>query len=81
MNSREKGFTVIEVVGVLVVVALLAFVAWTFVDSRTEKLDGETGGEQVIENEEDLVNVEDELLETDLDSELDTSEIEEVLTR
>lgn len=79
MSSRENGFTVIEVVVVLVVVALLAFVAWTFIDSRTEDSNGEPRSEQVIENEEDLANAEDELLETDLDSELDTSEIEEIL--
>ena len=83
MNSRENGFTVIEVIVVLVVVALLAFVAWTFIDSRSEDLgsDSEPRSEEVIENQEDLANAEGELLEADFDNELDTSEIEEALAQ
>ena len=80
-NNKQHGFSAVEVILVIVVIALLAFVAWSFFDARSEDNDtAQQASEQQIENSEDLADAEDLLLETDIDGELDTEELDESLS-
>lgn len=84
MRSKQNGFTPVEVVLVVVVVALLAFAGYRLWQAQQ---DGQpsTGtttteeGAPEVNSADDLDEAEEFLNESDIDSELDTSDIDETL--
>jgi len=82
MHNNRSGFSAIEVVLVITVIALLAFAVWRFMDasdldqSGTEPTQTE---EQAIEDESDLEDAENFLEDLDIDEELDESELQAAL--
>lgn len=81
MRSQNQGFSAVEVVLALVLVALIGAAVWVF--ATAENGDGPDADteEAAIESSEDLEAAEQELLDTDFDSELDTSEFDDVLSQ
>ncbi len=79
MNSRNNGFTVIEVLLTVFLVALIGFAVWAFWTTEQEPVEEPTSEPVTIENAEDLDRAEDELMAEDLDGELDSSDLDEVL--
>ena len=83
MSSRQQGFTIVEVILVIVVVGVLAFAGWRFLDARhaAQQTADTSTTEQVpeVNDTEDLDEAESYLQETDIDAELDTSELDEVM--
>lgn len=81
MKSRQDGFTLIEGLIVVAVVALLAFAGWRLYEARvSEQTDVATEEYPAVESQEDLSEVESFLMETDIDEELDTSELDQVIS-
>jgi predicted negative regulator of RcsB-dependent stress response len=84
---NQKGFSAVEAILLVLVVALLVFVGWRYWDSQQvdEQPESATIEQQdqneppEINSQEDLQESEDFLLEQDIDGELDTSEIDEAL--
>lgn len=83
--KNNRGFSVIEVLLVLVIIGLLAFAGWTVYKNNDseENSNAQTGTTQqtapVVESTEDLTEAEEFLETADVDAELDTSEIDEAL--
>lgn len=87
MKNNQQGVGAVGVIVLLVVVGLIVFGAWWYLNSQNETDDQTTPApttqeDQVpeIEEEGDLQNTEEFLEDTDVDQELDTSEIDAVLT-
>jgi predicted negative regulator of RcsB-dependent stress response len=84
---NQKGFSAVEALLLVLVIALLVFVGWRYwysqqVDQQPEPAAIEQQDQNEppeINSQEDLQQSEDFLLEQDIDGELDTSEIDSAL--
>lgn len=78
-NNKQSGFSVVEVVLVVVVLAFVAIVVMSINDRRSPDTDSNTNTVidpiPIINNAQDLDAAEDTLNDTDLDS-LDDSELD-----
>lgn len=82
MNSKNKGFAVVEILIVVAVIALIGFLGWTFYNKQ---LVGDTpstvntsaeGVMPEVSNDADLQSAENALEGIDIDSAVDTSDID-----
>lgn len=88
LNKSQKGFGLIEILLTVVVVSLVGFIIWTFYQKQADKQNGSESNssqaqqEQVpeINNSQDLEKAEESLQSTEIDKQLDTSEIDESLS-
>lgn len=81
MKSRQDGFTLIEGLIIVAVVALLAFAGWRLYEARVdEQADVATEEYPAVESQEDLGEAENFLMDTDIDDELDTSELDKAIS-
>ena len=88
MKLNNRGFSAIEGIAILVIVAIIGFVGWKVYSSQDQ---GSTDAPQITEQQsdaeqapdvnssEDLEQAEDYLNEQNIDEQLDTSEIDEAL--
>ena len=84
-NNSSKGFSIVEVALVFVVVAIISLLGWTFLNKQSTN---DTPNTDIINNpivedklpevnsNEDLQSAEDALNAIDIDKEIDTSDIE-----
>ncbi len=72
------------IVVILVALALVAFAFWRIQNGTTDEANGEPQSSEVEESDDiqdasELEAIENELQETDIDAELNTSELDEVI--
>ncbi|MDZ7744199.1 MAG: hypothetical protein U5K77_00345 [Candidatus Saccharibacteria bacterium] len=86
MRNNQQGFSAIAIIAILVVVAVVAFAGWRVYDAQengTESTPEVTSQERTpapeVSDSQDLEEAESYLKDIDVDSELDTSEIDEAL--
>jgi prepilin-type N-terminal cleavage/methylation domain-containing protein len=84
-NNSQSGFTIIEVVLVVVVLAIIGFLGWRFLSSQvtTDKTNDESSQQQeppIVKSSDDLKSAEDFLNDTEIENTLDTSEIDAALS-
>lgn len=84
MNKMQKGFTVVEAVILIAIVGLVGVIGWKVYDNSRAKdnvATTTTATDEVptVTSASDLIDAEDYLNKTDIDSELSTSEIDEAL--
>lgn len=80
MKRNQEGFSLLEVIAVVAVVALVAFAGWRLYEARDDQ-DGEVSDNYpTIESQDDLGEAAGFLMEVDIDSDLDTSELDEVIS-
>jgi type II secretory pathway component PulJ len=89
MKNNNKGFSVVEVVIGIFIIAAVAGSAW-LVLSRRQNNKSDTSATQssqnqvsdkAISNENDLKNSAAELNSTDIDSQLDTTDVDQALAQ
>lgn len=88
MNLRNKGFSLVEALLIVAVIGIIAFVGWRVWDASQSADTGsdvqtseQTTAENApaVESSEDLGEAEEFLNNTNVDEELDTSELDGVL--
>lgn len=84
--KNQKGFSIVEVVLVIIVLAILVLVGWLFykntnqMNKSTDQTTQQSKNEvPEVKNTEDLKKTEDYLKQSDIDKQLDTSEIDSAL--
>ncbi len=85
-NRNQKGFAALEIIIVVVVVGILGFAGWLVYDRQksnndtTDTVQTTESTDQEVKSAEDLKKVEDQLNQSDIDKELDTTEIDAALS-
>lgn len=85
LRSNQKGFSAAGLVLLLVVLALIAFAGWRVFSSQQSNTAQPAGNGETqtaipeVKSKQDLKRSEEFLNATDIDSELDTSELDEAL--
>jgi len=86
MNNKQNGFSAVAVLLVLILVAVIVFAGWRVMNSQesdtstTPAITQPQNEVPEVNNNDDLQRSEDFLNGTDIDSELDTSELDSVLS-
>jgi len=81
-NKFQRGFGVIEVILIIAIFAVIAFIGWRVYTSQTSAPENQavvSNETPKVETASDLQKAEQYLSESDIDKELDTSEIDSVL--
>lgn len=81
-KNKQAGFGVVEVLLILTVLSLVGFVGWRLYEANKKpEVETATSGNDTtaIEKAEDLEAAKQQLNNEDVDSTLDTSEIDETL--
>lgn len=80
-GNKQSGFSVVEIVLVVAVVAALVLVGWWVYQMQTgnDQNDSQQGGVPQVDSAEDLQKAETYLGEVNLDEKFDTSEMEAAL--
>ncbi|MBA2279048.1 hypothetical protein H0V99_01220 [Candidatus Saccharibacteria bacterium] len=84
MNNKQSGFAAIEALVIVLVVGVLAFAGWKVYDSRNNSAPATTASNSdstpAVQKADDLDAANDYLNDQDIDSKLDTSEIDAALS-
>jgi prepilin-type N-terminal cleavage/methylation domain-containing protein len=87
VKSHQRGFSVVEIIIVVVVLGLIGFIGWRLYDSTKNKSTDMTQTDETslrapeVKNNEDLQKAEDFVNNIDLDTTLNTSEIDSSLSQ
>lgn len=83
LKSNQSGFSVIEILIVIAVLVVIGFVGWRFISTKQQADNGTSQSQQApeVNNSDDLKEAEEFVEGTDVDGQLDTSEIDSALNQ
>jgi len=88
LRTSQRGFALIEIILVVAILAVIGFVGWSFYNSLQNQQANDTSTtEQTsatqppeVETSDDLKKASEFITKTDIDKQLDTSEIDSALS-